>query len=48
MEKRKISETLNLLFPSQMWLDCAGATDWDSPSAITFSFSPKSTHWSDL
>jgi len=27
MEKRKISETLNLLFPSQTWLDCAGATD---------------------
>jgi len=34
MEKRKISETLNLLLPSQTGLDCAGATDWDSQSQI--------------
>jgi len=47
MEKRKISETLNLLFTSQTWLDSAVATDWDSLSAITFSFPPKSTPWSD-
>jgi len=29
-------------------LDSAGITDWDSLSAITFSFPPKSTPWSDL
>jgi len=38
-----LKKTLNLLFPSQTWLDCTGATDWDSLSAITFSFPPKST-----
>ncbi len=35
-EKIKISETLNLLFPSQTRLDCAGATDWDSLSPSAF------------
>jgi len=41
MEKIKMSGTFIFLFPSQTWLDCTGATDWDSLSAITFSFPDK-------
>jgi len=44
MEIRKILETLNLLFLSQTWLDCAGATDWDSLSESLSAFRQSQLH----